>query len=639
VIRPKADAGNPSFTRALTPLRPDLRVFATAVLILAASSLVASKAAAGTPSNRPLTRIGDVVAPGDVLAVASGAAPQKSVVYATVGYTAGSFDLIAFDPRTGAIKTFGSPLPGQGVAWALTPGPADTLYVGTATGADLVRVNLRSDVVTDLGSPEPGEQYIWGLTQYDGDIYGCTYPSAKLFRYDPATGQTTDLGRMDPTQEYARYCVAGDDGYIYVGIGTALDDVVAYNIATGAHYDLIPPAERATGDPDVFRATNGQVYTTDVNTTAGVESFLLQDGEAIPVAEAPSPASSPLLAQVEDALHKDAATDCSASSRKCMPLDRRYHSKPLQIFNIAGGPDGSTYVSTAMPATLTRIAPRGNLRMVGTVPAGEVYSTLRYGRDLLLATYAGNDASQLEIYDPSRPFAPGFGAGGNPRLETIQGETADWRPRTMIAGPGGLVYIGSVPGYGLASGAITVWDPANGAIGSYDRVIPSQSVTSLAMLPGSGGRYLVGGTSVAGGSGTSPVTDSADLFLWNTVSHTVTYDLQVPDSYTFNGIVPVSATSIVGLSSASQLVRLNLATGRLRVSEWPCGEALPGAAALRRGQIVVVSAGGICTVDWRTGRVRTLYDSPSPIVAGYVSASRVYFATSDTVYTYKLSSS
>ncbi len=134
-----------------------------------------------------------------------------------------------------------------------------------------------------------------GSSQSDGDIYGCTYPSAKLFRYNPATGQITDLGRMDPTQEYATHCVAGGDGYIYVGIGTALYDVVAYNIATGAHYDLIPLAERATGDPDVFRATNGRVYTTDVNTTAGVKSFLLQDGEAIPVADAPSPASSPRL--------------------------------------------------------------------------------------------------------------------------------------------------------------------------------------------------------------------------------------------------------------------------------------------------------------------------------------------------------
>ena len=118
MIRPNANAGKPSFARALTGLlRPGLRVFATAVLILAACSLVASKPAAAAHSNRLLTRIGDVVAPGDVLAVASGAAPQKSVVYATVGYTAGSFDLIALDPRTGAIKTFSSPVPGQEVAW------------------------------------------------------------------------------------------------------------------------------------------------------------------------------------------------------------------------------------------------------------------------------------------------------------------------------------------------------------------------------------------------------------------------------------------------------------------------------------------------------------------------------------------
>jgi hypothetical protein len=113
----------------------------------------------------------------------------------------------------------------------------------------------------------------------------------------------------------------------------------------------------------------------------------------------------------------------------------------------------------------------------------------------------------------------------------------------------------------------------------------------------------------------------------------------VPDWYTFNAIVRVSPTDIVGLSSARQLVRLNLATRRLQVSEWPCGEQLAGAAALRRGQIVVVSAGGICTVGGRTGRVRSLYDSPSPIVAGYVNASRVYFATSNTVYAYELPSS
>ena len=72
-----------------------------------------------------------------------------------------------------------------------------------------------------MGRPSTTESYIWQLAlAADKRLYGYTYPGAKLVRFDPATGASEDLGRMDDQQQYARSVAADDHGFVYVGIGS-----------------------------------------------------------------------------------------------------------------------------------------------------------------------------------------------------------------------------------------------------------------------------------------------------------------------------------------------------------------------------------------------------------------------------------
>ena len=96
----------------------------------------------------------------------------------------------------------------------------------------------------------------------DKNLYGVTYPHAKLIRYDPTTRRGEDLGRMSATQMYAHYIAADDDGFLYIGIGPGThNDLVAYEVSSGRHQSILP-AHWQSGSriPRVYPGTDGCVY-------------------------------------------------------------------------------------------------------------------------------------------------------------------------------------------------------------------------------------------------------------------------------------------------------------------------------------------------------------------------------------------
>ena len=135
------------------------------------------------------------------------------------------------------------------------------VYVGTVGHAHILRVDWETKSLVDMGRPSETEQYIWQLAEgTDGKLYGCTYPQAKLVRFDPATGEGEDLGRMDDEELYARYVAADDNGFVYVGIGMSKRHLVAYEIATGEHRDILTPEMAGEGSCSLGRGIDGVVY-------------------------------------------------------------------------------------------------------------------------------------------------------------------------------------------------------------------------------------------------------------------------------------------------------------------------------------------------------------------------------------------
>jgi hypothetical protein len=142
---------------------------------------------------------------------------------------------------------------------------------------------------------------------------------------------------------------------------------------------------------------------------------------------------------------------------------------------------------------------------------GEAYSMANFQGKLYIASYPG---SRLSIYDPARSYDYGTESHSNPR-DIGKADEVSCRPRAMLAGPAGKIWIGSYPDYGLLGGTLIWHDPASGESRSHRHIVPDCSVTALEWLPDTG--EILIGTSVIGGNGTQPKAQNAPFVLWNPV--------------------------------------------------------------------------------------------------------------------------
>lgn len=100
--------------------------------------------------------------------------------------------------------------------------PDGSAYVaGQTPGANLFRYDPETGEVTDLGAPVENQTNISRLTAYadDGTLYSGTFPGGHVFSYHPDRG-FTDFGPIAEGEEYARSSAFDGDKTLYVGTGT-----------------------------------------------------------------------------------------------------------------------------------------------------------------------------------------------------------------------------------------------------------------------------------------------------------------------------------------------------------------------------------------------------------------------------------
>src|SRR5690625_1561477 len=87
-----------------------------------------------------------------------------------------------------------------------------------------------------------GERLVRSLeADEDGVLYGVTYPNAKLFSYDPETGDLRDYGSLASNDSYAE-ALAVRDGFAYVGTGMESGHFVAVDLDSGEATRIEVPA-------------------------------------------------------------------------------------------------------------------------------------------------------------------------------------------------------------------------------------------------------------------------------------------------------------------------------------------------------------------------------------------------------------
>jgi streptogramin lyase len=545
-------------------------------------------------------------------------------LYFNFNQLSGKLFLVQVDPDTGEARQFNAP-DGPG-AWAFLAGPDDRIYLGTWDGGLILRFDPKQPTlgIQVLGKPSKTEEYLW---QYDlardGWLYACTYPQAKLVRFDPRTDAMEDLGRMHPTEMYSRSVASGPNGKVYVAIGMEKGDLVVFDPATKSHRSLLPPEFRpASGAVSVavWRGADGQVYGV-----AGSRQFRIDDEAMVPV-EQPGAKSPMKLRDGREvtAFERGGFTLKDPKTGETLRRTFKYAGAGDRIFMVGNGPNGAVYGSTAMPLEVFRYDPGSNRsEHLGSMPGGEVYSMMPHEGRLYLCYYGG---AIMNLYDPAQPgWKFGTSPGSNPLSFGGVGD-GHLRPRAMIRGPEGRLWIGSEPPYGEHGGALGVWDTTlNRTVENHRHVVTNQSIVSLAWEPRSG--LVFGGTGNFGGGGTRPVEKEAKFFAFDPRTRRKVFE-SAPAPGARNYPATVAANGRVFTTAGNRLFVFDPATLSLVATHELPGPQVEISLGQHGNRLIGLTSRAVYSVRLPDGEVTTLGSAPKRIDCGFaLEGDSVYFGS------------
>ena len=575
--------------------------------------------------------------------VGPGPTPDSERIYINFRQDGGKLFLVAIDPDTGASEQFASPA-GTG-AWGFITGPDDKIYLGTHEGPDendsgrvlVFDPKEPEKEIQLLGRPAVSETYLWMYTiGPDKKLYAGTYPGAKLVSYDPATGDFADHGVMDDSQKYTRNICTGPDGQIYLGIGYGRANVVRYDPQTGKREAILPEEYRShekQTTASVHLGVDGKVYvsaiTVDEDGKVG-SATLVADEAGLSVAE--NPASPVNRVTLKDG-RKVGNVTIEGTYELVDPegnVEKKtftYKGAGSGIFMVSNGPGDKIYGGTYMPNEIFTYDPAtGALTNPGnpTEVGGEIYSMLDHHGILYVCAYPG---SFLSKWDPAKPWDYGREAGKNPLGFGPLGP-GHLRPRAMIHGPDELIYIGSYPEYGLHGGSLGVWDPKTDTlIENYHRLLGNQSIIALVYDEKSG--RVFGGSSTAGGGGTTPVEPSAKFFAFDPKEKTLVFARVIDDKFNSIRALCQVGRSIYGIGNGDTLFVYDIdADDVVHKRDLGLGSVLDVSIQLwKDGLIYGVASNKIFSLDPDSYEATILADYPGRIRSGFAMDDKgIYFS-------------
>jgi streptogramin lyase len=558
-------------------------------------------------------------------------------LYFNFNQISGLLFLVRVNPDTGEARQFNAPQ-GPG-AWAFIKGPDDRIYLGTWDGALVLRFDPKrpEQGLVVVGKPSPTEEYLW---QYDlgndGKLYACTYPQAKLVRFDPKTDVMEDLGRMHPTEMYARSLAVGPGGKVYVAVGMEKGDLVMFDPATGRHRSILPDNLRAPNGAtgvSVWRGADGQAYAQ----LGGKQARL--DEEQVVVVEKASGKAAMKLRDGREVVEFGRGTFSLKDpySGKITARSFRYAGAGDYIFTVGVGPSNCVYGSTAMPLEVFRHDPRAQRgEALGSMPGGEVYSMLEDRGKLYLCYYGG---AVMNLYDPAKSFWK-FGSAEDCNPVSFGGVgDGHLRPRAMIRGPRDRIYVGSEPPYGELGGALGVWDPRqNRTVENYRHLVTNQSIVSLAWEPTSG--LIFGGSGNYGGGGTRPAEKEAKFFAFDPRQKRIVFEAAlVPGAVKYPATCAVRGK--VFTTVGDQLLVFDPRAMKVTQTIPLTGSQLDiSLGSHEGGKLVGLATKGVYMVDPKKEELVHHAKAPVPLNCGFALVQDdVYFGSKAELWRYQLPTS
>ncbi|WP_297746005.1 hypothetical protein [uncultured Tessaracoccus sp.] len=393
----------------------------------------------------------------------------------------------------------------------------------------------------------PAGQRVWNLTVADdGTVWFGVYPTANLYSFDPKTGELENHGSPNPSEQYLG-AVAVSGRNVYVG---------SQPNGKMAVFDRDSRSYRAISMPDGFAVQpmrnidlRGNLLFASGNNQIAVLD--LSSGLWVDVIENTNPTVSPVNPSDDSLIYLRANGSIHS-----------YNLSTLELKPIHWGPNagpqtwswgsingelmllftywnqGRTYGMNLDTMKGIYIVPdfEGSgapLISLGRDNVGNIYSggflsppgiakfDTRTGKSTLLPGIIqvegfglfGNDlvfgrypSGGLYRYDPSEPWRLGV----NPQDQLLLGHEQN-RPQDFLQWNEDMMLVTSVPDPGRHGGAISRWYPETGSVDVFRDVVKNQTPVSLSRLDDK----IIVGSSIHGGYGVNPVTDSASIAMWD----------------------------------------------------------------------------------------------------------------------------
>ena len=572
--------------------------------------------------------------------VAPGKAGNRDTIYLSFGQYKAPLFLLAVNPDTGEMRQFNGPLSSEMGSWGFTVDHENRIYLGSYYYARLLRFDPKTESWDDLGQPGgEKESFICSLTTApDGKIWGGTFPSAKLFSYDPKSGESEDYGRMDPDQFYC-YPTAGEDGLIYCAIQFQKLDIVVFHPKTRATAPLIPAASRKPGRISLTKGRDGGIYAK--LSTEG-QWFRIEGGaRLIQVLELDIPFPDKGLpgGRQFHLVNNRILRIQNPVTKETKEIPLKYEAAGSFIFVLSLGPDGGIYGSSMLPLRLFVYNPKKkSLLNLGKAAhsSGEVYSMGPLEGKLYLFSYP---EARLSVYDPERLLQFGDKEGSNPRDLGPMGEGL-YRPRAMLAGPHGKIFVGGYPDYGALGGAIGVYEPRKDEKRTYRHVIENQSIASMTYIEKLD--LIAAGSSVQGGTGTRATEKEAKLILWNPKKERKVFEIiPVPEAKTILSLATTKEGVLYGITDNEKVFVFDAEKRKVK-KIFELGFKNPLEVSLQVGpdeRLYGLAKEAIFIIDSKDDRTSLLARPPVPIDSGMAIMDRkIYFGSGANLYEFEFPS-
>ena len=472
--------------------------------------------------------------------------------------------MLMFDARTGQfIRSM--PMEGAEGAWNACTASDGSVYAGADANGHVYRYVPGEDSVRDLGQVAEGQTFAFDVAPgADGEVFIGTYPGCLVLRYHPDDGfRDVGKGAVAPGENYARTVAYNpSNGKVYVGIG-AHARLIELDPKTGEKRDLLPAKYKDQTFAYNVDFTGGRVFCsiTDANELIVLDPATGELKASVKDIPAQQPISPPMpgggksvyFRAGSDLVRLDLESnttepvfglsanfvlgftwmqfdgaDFPGHTLVAMTRHKRLlrhnpqtgktdyvdltdvPSEPTPIQSIFRGPDGRIYTGGYLTGGVGAYDPKADKsEQLGGLSQSEDMTSI--GNTIYFGVYPKARLNKHELgkkWDARR---------GNPREFAVLHEHGQDRPVAMLGveelGEAGKLFVGTVPGYGLLGGALTVYDVKSEKLDVHRNVVPDQAVVSLVRDKAT--NLIVGGTSISGGLGIGPKAQEAVLFGWD----------------------------------------------------------------------------------------------------------------------------